>query len=302
MAFRPSADQAAPLTGIALACAGYSLFAIQDAAVKWMVATYAVPQILFMRSLVIVVLSVALVRRFRHPSILRSPHRASLFMRAMLMLVAWLCYYSAARHLGLAEMTTMYFSAPIIVVALSILILREKVGPMRWFASLAGFVGVVMAADPVKAPSLMPALLVLTAGFCWALSTIMLRLYGRTESTLNQMLATSLAFLAVCGASLPFVWEWPDLTGWVLMIGLGLVSAGGQYLLYESFRHADASTLAPMEYSGLVWAFLYGYLLWAEVPGWNVVAGALLIVLSSLTLIWWERRIAVAEQRRRMTG
>lgn len=302
MAFRPSGEQTAPLTGIALACGGYSFFAIQDAAVKWMVASYSVPQILFMRSLVIVALCVGLVHRYRHPSILRSPRRGSLFLRAMLMLLAWLCYYSAARHLGLAEMTTMYFSAPIIVVALSIVILREKVGPMRWFASLAGFVGVVLAADPVKAPSLLPALMVLAAGFCWALSTIMLRLYGSSESTLNQMLATSLAFLLVCGASLPFVWRWPDASGWVLMIGLGFVSAGGQYLLYESFRHADASTLAPMEYSGLVWAFLYGYLLWAEVPTWNVVAGAALIALSSLSLIWWERRLAIAEQRRRMTG
>ena len=86
------------------------------------------------------------------------------------------------------------------------------------------------------------------------------------------------------------------------MIGLGVVSAGGQYLLYESFRHAEASTLAPMEYSGLVWAFLYGYMIWAEVPTWNVVAGAVLIVASSLTLIWWERRVALSEERRRLMG
>ncbi len=302
MAFSSQSDRSAPLTGIALACGGYSLFAVQDAAVKWLVASYAVPQILFVRSVVIVLLSTALVRHYGHPSILKSRNRGSLFFRAMLMLVAWLCYYSAARHLGLAEMTTMYFCAPIIVVGLSILVLREKVGPMRWFACLAGFAGVVLAADPAQSPSLLPALMVLAAGFCWAWSTILLRLYGRTESTLNQMLATSLAFLMVCGASLPFLWTWPDAEGWALMIGLGVVSAGGQYLLYESFRHAEASTLAPMEYSGLVWAFLYGYMIWAEVPTWNVVAGAVLIVASSLTLIWWERRVALSEERRRLMG
>lgn len=266
---------------------------------KWLVVAHAVPQILFVRSVVIVLLSTVLVRRYRHPSILRSPNRASLFLRAMLMLLAWLCYYSAARHLGLGEMTTLYFCAPLIVVVLSIVVLREKVGPMRWFACLAGFGGVVIAADPLEAPSLMPALLVLAAGFCWALSTIMLRLFGRTESTLNQMLATSLAFMLVCGPMLPFLWTWPDAFGWSLMIGLGLISAGGQYLLYESFRHAEASSLAPMEYSGLVWAFLYGYLIWAEVPSWNVITGAMLIVVSSLTLIWWERRLVMADIRDR---
>lgn len=301
MAFRSQSDHSSPLTGIALACAGYSFFAIQDAAVKWLVPTYAVPQILFVRSVVIVVLSTVLVRHYGHPSILASRNKGSLFLRAMLMLVAWLCYYSAARHLGLGEMTTMYFCAPVIVIALSILVLREKVGPMRWFACLAGFAGVVVAADPVEAPSLVPAAMVLVAGFCWAWSTIMLRLFGRTESTLNQMLATSLAFLVVCGVSLPFLWTWPDATGWALMIGLGLISASGQYLLYESFRHAEASTLAPMEYSGLVWAFLYGYLIWAEVPTWNVIAGAFLIVGSSLMLIWWERRVSLAERQRSLS-
>ncbi len=298
MSFTSASNSSSPLTGIALACGGYSFFAMQDAAVKWLVTDYAVPQILFVRSIVIVLLATFLVRRYRHPSILVSPARGSLFFRAMLMLLAWLCYYTSARHLGLAEMTTLYFSAPIIVVVLSIFVLREKVGPMRWFACLAGFAGVVIAANPLHAPSLVPAALVLAAGFFWAWSTILLRLFGRTESTLNQMLATSLAFLVVCGAAMPFLWTWPDPAGWCLMIGLGFVSAGGQFLLYESFRHAEASTLAPMEYSGLVWAFLYGYVIWAEVPTWNVVAGALLVVLSSLALIWWERRVVLAARRR----
>jgi S-adenosylmethionine uptake transporter len=136
--------------------------------------------------------------------------------------------------------------------------------------------------------------MVLFAGFCWAWSVILVRLVSRTESTLNQMMATSLLFIVACGAVLPFVWKTPDLFGWVLMIGLGLVAAAGQYLLYEGFRYAPASTLAPIEYSGLVWAFLYGYLIWSDVPTLNVIVGALLIVFSSLCLVWWERRLVMA--------
>lgn len=286
-----------PLAGIALACSGYSLFAIQDAAVKWLVTDYSVPQILFMRSIIIVAISGIMVRRLRHPSILTSPHRNSLLLRAGLMLAAWMAFYSAARHLGLAEITTMYFSAPVIVVLLSIVILKEQVGPIRWMSCIGGFVGVLMAANPGQAPSLVPAAMVIFAGFCWALSTILVRLVSRTESTLNQMMATSFLFVLACGATLPWLWKTPDLFGWVLMAALGLVACAGQYLLYEGFRHAPASALAPMEYSGLVWAFLYGYLIWSEVPTANVVGGALLIVASSLILVWWERRQVIITRR-----
>jgi S-adenosylmethionine uptake transporter len=296
--FSRSTDQVpSPLAGIALACIGYSLFAIQDAVVKWLVADYAVPQILFMRSIIITGFAAVMVRRLRHPSILKSPHRKSLLLRAALMFMAWLAYYSSARHLGLAEITTMYFCAPVMVVFLSIFVLNERVGPVRWLACIGGFAGVVLAANPAHAPSLIPAGMVLFAGFCWAWSVILVRLVSRTESTLNQMMATSFFFVVVCGAMLPWVWKSPDLLGWCLMIGLGFVSAAGQYFLYEGFRYAPASTLAPIEYSGLVWAFLYGYLIWAEVPTLNVVGGALLIVGSSLSLVWWERRLVVAARR-----
>jgi S-adenosylmethionine uptake transporter len=86
--------------------------------------------------------------------------------------------------------------------------------------------------------------------------------------------------------------------GWSLMIGLGLVATIGQYLLYEGFRHAPASALAPVEYTGLIWAFVYGYLIWAEIPATNVFVGAFVIVASSLVLVAWERRsIRLAEGR-----
>lgn len=281
-----------PLRGIALAAIGYSLFAVQDAAVKWLVVDYAVPEILFVRSLVIVGLALVLVRRYRHPSILASPHKGSLALRAGLILAAWLSYYSAARHLGLAELTTLYFAAPLMVVALSIPILKERVGIARWLAVVIGFAGVLVAADPSGAPSLVPAGMVLFAAFCWAWSVILVRLVSRSETTLNQMLASSGLFALACAVMLPFVWRTPDLEGLALMLGLGLASAAGQYALYEGFRFAPASALAPVEYTGLVWAFLYGWAIFAEVPTLHVVIGAAIIVAASLALAWHETRQA----------
>lgn len=286
-----------PLAGIALACAGYACFALQDALVKWLVADYEVPEILFFRSLVIVIVAGALVHRQGHPSIFKSPYRNTVVLRAALMLLAWLLFYNAAKHIGLAELTTLYFSAPIMVMPLSILVLHEKIGVGRWVACAGGFVGVLIAANPTHSPTLVPAAMCIVAGFCWAWSTILIRLVSRSESTLTQMYATSLLFGLACAVSFPWIWKTPDAMGWTLMLGLGLVSAIGQFLLYEGFRYAPASALAPVEYTGLVWAFIYGYLIWAEVPAVNVFVGALLIIISSIVLIIWERRGQVASRK-----
>jgi S-adenosylmethionine uptake transporter len=277
-----------PLTGIALASAGYSCFALQDAIVKWLVTDYEVPQILFMRSAVIVLVTGVLLRIYRHPSILKSPHRGTLVLRAALMLGAWLLFYNAAKYLGLAELTTLYFSAPIITVFLSILVLKETVGTGRWVACAGGFVGVIIAANPTHSPNLIPAAMCIVAGFCWAWSTILIRITSRSESTLTQMYATSLLFGIACAASFPWIWKTPDFQGWALMLGLGAVATIGQFLLYEGFRLAPASALAPVEYTGLIWAFVYGYAIWAEVPASNVFVGAVLIVVSSLILVAFE--------------
>lgn len=280
------------LTGLALAGAGYACFAVQDATVKWLVGSYSVPQILFLRSVVIVAISMVFARAGGVEPFWKSRNLGWLTMRAMLLLGAWLCYYNAARHLALAEMTTLYFVAPILVVMLSIVVLREKVTAARWLAVIAGFAGVVIVADPTGRPDLMPALLVLAAAFMWAWSVILVRVVSRKDSTLSVMAVSSLFFAVVCGAMLPFLWRTPDLLGWGLILGFSLASAAGQYLVYEGFRYAPASALAPVEYTGLVWAFFYGYAIWADVPTLKVILGAGLIVAASLGLVWWERRAA----------
>jgi S-adenosylmethionine uptake transporter len=280
------------ITGMALAACGYTMFAIQDAVVKWLVRDYAVPEILFVRSVAIAAVAAIFVYRQRQPSILKSPNRRTLFLRTFLVLGAWLLYYSATRHLALAQLTTLYFSAPLIVVFLSIIILKEKVTKMRWMAAIVGLIGVVIAANPTKIPELVPAATAVFAAFCWAWSVILVRLVSRTESTISQMMATSLVFAIACAAMMPWFWKTPDAEGWVLLALLSVVGMVGQYLVYEGFRYAPASSIAPIEYSGLIWAVLLGLTIWGEVPTQNVYIGALLIVGSSLGLIFWERRTA----------
>jgi S-adenosylmethionine uptake transporter len=100
------------------------------------------------------------------------------------------------------------------------------------------------------------------------------------------------------GATMPFKWKTPDALGLALMIGIGLLGALAQFLLIEGIRRAPASVVSPLEFSALVWSFLLGYLIWADVPGLNVFAGAILITLSGVFIVYeeWRRaRIARAE-------
>ncbi len=135
-----------------------------------------------------------------------------------------------------------------------------------------------------------PAAAALTAAACWGTSTVLVRWIGRTDSTLVQMLSSNAIF--ALGSSLLLLWLWrtPSLPDLGLMMGLGLTGGLGQYLLFERFRHAPASALAPVEYTGLIWAGLFGYLIWADIPGPGTIAGAALIAVGSLSLVWSERR------------
>ena len=282
------------LTGIALTAAGYALFALQDASVKWLVETYAVPQMLFMRSIVIVGIVFAISGRRSFGNFARSRNKVALVVRAALILAAWSFYYSAARRLGLAELTTFYFAAPIIAVSLSALLLKERVDAARWMAVLIGFGGVVVAAGPTGAVDIGPAASALVGAACWGSSVVLVRYINRSDTTATQMLVSNVLFTLACLAVLPWLWKTPDPKSFALMTALGFTGGLGQYLIYEGFRYAPASVVAPIEYTGLVWAFLYGYAIWAHVPQQHVFAGAGLIILSSVMLVWFERRRSVA--------
>ncbi|MBE7182882.1 MAG: DMT family transporter [Methylobacterium mesophilicum] len=278
------------LRGIGLSAVAYGLFSLQDAMVKWLVAGLAVPQVLFCRSVVIVLVILLVSGRAAPADLKASPNKKALLVRGLLIMLAWLLFYSAARDLGLAELTTIYFAAPIMVVCLAVVILKEKVDALRWTIVAIGFAGALLAAWPSTDISPVPGLMALLAALCWGLSTILVRLVSRTEKTGSQMLASNLLFAIVCGAAMPFVWVTPTPQDALLLIALGLAGGLGQYLLFESFRFAPASVVAPVEYVGLVWAFLLGYAIWNDVPTLHVFAGAGLILVSSLTLVWSQRR------------
>ncbi len=285
-----AAPQPGTLRGIGLCALGYALFSVQDATVKWLVVTIPVPEILFVRSLVIIVIAGLIGRGATLQSLTRSPQKTALVARAGLILAAWLSYYNAAAHLELAELTTLYFAAPIVAVVLATVVLKERVVVSRWLAVLGGFGGVILAADSHGGGALLPIGLALFAACCWGLSVVLARLISRSETTAGQMLVSNIMFAVACLPMVIWSGHVPNPSSIALLLALGLFGGLGQWFLYEGFRTAPASAVAPVEYSGLVWAFLYGYVIWGELPGPRVFGGAGLIVIASLVLIGFEGR------------
>lgn len=279
------------LIGILLTTFSFFLFALQDASVKWLVAALPVWQVLFVRSVTIFAICAGIGRG---PALRRasaSPIIRPMVLRTVLLLAAWICYYTAARDLGLAQLTTLYYAAPIVVTILALPILGEVVSLGRWIAVLTGFVGVLIACDVFGSGFSMslPVGLALLAAVFWGIATILLRKTALEESTLVQMLISSAFLILFTGIALPFVWLPLKLPELALIVATGILAGVAQYSLFEGMRRAEVSLLAPFEYTSLVWGFLLGFLIWNEVPSTNVFVGAALIISAGLIVIAAER-------------
>jgi len=277
------------LIAILLTSVAYFFFSAQDAAIKLLVAGISVWQVMFFRSIVVLAGCFAAGGPSLISEAARSPAVLPMLLRSFVMLAAWLCYYSAARHLQLAELTTIYFAAPVVVTILSVFILGEKVPPHRWIAVLLGFIGVFVACDPTRVGLSLPVLLVLAAAVLWAFSVVLIRKVALMERTLVQLVLNNVFFLVIAGVPMAFVWETPDALQLALLLGVGLIGGVAQFALYDGMKRAPASVVAAFEYTSLVWSFLFGYLIWADIPRREVFVGAALIVGAGLIIIVRER-------------
>jgi drug/metabolite transporter (DMT)-like permease len=276
--------------GILLTSSAYLLFSVQDATIKLLVVGISVWQILFFRSAAILVGCALIGGRKLFADSVRSPIVTPMLLRSFLILAAWLCFYTAAKSLQLAELTTIYFAAPIIVTVLSILLLGEKVPPLRWAGVLWGFVGVFVACDPARLGLSLPVLLVLAAACIWALSIVLMRKIALQERTLVQLVLNNAFFLVIAGLPLAFLWQTPTPGEFFLLVTVGALGGLAQFLLFEGMKRAPISIIAPFEYTALIWSFALGFAIWGDVPRDGVFTGAAIILSAGLLILASERR------------
>ena len=271
--------------GILFVSLSYFLFTVHDAVIKLLVVAIPVWQVLFFRSVTILVGCLIFGGKPIFAEAARSPIIRPMFLRSFLIMTAWLCYYTAARDLQLAELTTIYYAAPIIVTVLSIFLLNEKVPLIRWGAVAIGFLGVFIACDPANLGLSLRVLLVLAAALLWGLSIVLMRKIAMQEKSIVQMVLSNGFFLVTTGLPLFYFWTTPSLREAGLLVGAGMLAGFAQFTLFEGMKRAPASVIAPFEYTALVWSFLLGYLIWGDVPRSGVFVGACLIIGAGLVIV-----------------
>lgn len=240
--------------------------------------------------MVILGICLALGRKKMVVDLWQSPNRMLILGRGLLTLAAWVMYYSAGRELQLAEMTTLYYFAPVLTTILAVIFLKEQMTLARVGGVSIGFFGVIVAANPSGFTLSLPIIGVLGAALCWAIAMILMRTISKSESTLTQVFAQNgVHFIFMGFVALP-LWQGMSWVEIALCVAAGLVGGYAQYILVEAARSVPASVLGTVEYGALIWSFIFGYLFWGEMPVTTVYVGAFLVVAAGLTLALSERR------------
>jgi drug/metabolite transporter (DMT)-like permease len=289
---------AASLKGMAMGIFAYTLFAVHDAFIKGIIHALPAAQILFVRGVIIVMLCMIIGRSFMFGQLWGSSNRSMILGRGLLTLAAWVMYYSAGRDLQLAEMTTLYYFAPVLTTILAAIFLKERLTLARIGAASIGFFGVIVAANPGGFTLSLPVVMVLLAALSWAVAMILMRTISKSESALVQVFAQNLIHAIVMGiVSIPF-WQGMGPSEFLFVLAAGLIGGAAQFILVESAKLVPASVLGTVEYGALIWAFVFGYLFWGETPLPSVYAGAALVVAAGLMLAWTEHRTRREQMRR----
>jgi drug/metabolite transporter (DMT)-like permease len=292
------APRRSTVRGIAIMLFAVATLSVMDAGMKLLAPHYPPMQVAALRGMASWPLIAAWVYlTVPLGSLLRVRWTLHLFRGAIAIgMLASFAY--ALRTLPLSTAYALFFVAPLLITALSVPILGERVGPRRWAAIAIGLVGVVVILRPSGDGMLsLPGLAVLAAAFGYAVSAVSVRVLGRTDST--QAMVFWLVTLLAVGAGLLAAPQWQPLlpTHVWIVAGIGLTGALGQWAVTEAFRAGEASAIAPFEYSALAWGAVLDLAFWGVLPGMMTWLGAGLIVVSGLYLAWRERVAAGVDDR-----
>jgi drug/metabolite transporter (DMT)-like permease len=264
------------------------LFATQDVIAKYLSLSYPTEQVLWGR-FIFPVVALTIYYNRRLPGIMATRRLGLQLLRSGLLCVMLGLLFSAYRFMPLADVTAIMFIGPILVTALSLPLLGEHVGPRRWAAVVVGFAGALIIIRPGVGVMQTAALLALGAAFISSTQQIMIRILSRHDSALTTLLYTPLVGALATSVAVFFRWQAPDLEGWVMMALLGMLGVASQFGIIKAFEAAAAATVSPFMYSILIWAGVYGFAVFGDIPDFWTVLGAAVIVASGLYILHRER-------------
>jgi drug/metabolite transporter (DMT)-like permease len=286
----PSAatGRSAALAGIGFMLMAVFLFALNSAIGKWLVAKYPVGEFMLIRSSFTLLFLSPFIWRAGRAAFAKAPKPGVQLLRVVLSSLEVAMFFWAVSYLPLADTTTFYLAGPIYVTALSVLLLRERVGWRRWTAVLIGFTGVVIALRPSSSSFTLPALIALSGSITYALVLITTRALRETNDVV--LMATYFIGAVAFGlATVPFGWVPPTGYDLLCLAGVGFANIVAQFCVIRSLKLASASVVVPYQYTLIIWSVVFGWLMFAELPDSYTVAGAAIIVAAGLYIFWREQ-------------
>ena len=290
----PAADErSARLAGIGLMLLSIFMFSFGDALGKFIVATYSVGQLLWLRACAALLVLAPMIWRHRAAFVHLERPRLQL-LRVALSTLEVAAFFLATVYLPLADVVTYYLACPIFVTALSAIVLREHVGWRRWSAVLIGFGGVLIALHPSAQTVSWPAMIALGGSLSFAVLMLITR---SLRATPDIVLASSqfMGTFALGALMSPFGWVAPGVGSLGLFAAAGCISVCALLCVNRSLKLAPASVVVPYQYSMIVWAVMFGYLVFGDVPQPATIAGAAIIIGAGLYIFLRERKLGREE-------
>ena len=268
------------LLGALYLCVAMFMAASIDVSVKALTSNFGTPQIVFLRTLLSIPILLAFCAHQRSTRQLVQPRWGWQIYRGLLAAGANFGFFYGLAHMELITAVMLAYIAPVLIVLAAQPLLGEIIGPRRWLGTILGFIGVVVVLNPTNF-AVDPAMLaVLGSALCWALLSI------SNRKLAGQVNAAVLAFYTapISGLIALFLigndWTTPNPQEWGLFFIAGVCGASAHFLTALAYRHAQASTIAPLEYTNLIWVTFAGWFFWQELAGGGVWAGGGLILLG----------------------
>jgi drug/metabolite transporter (DMT)-like permease len=291
--------------GIILKLISAVLFAVMQALIRYLGASYPIGEVVFFRS-AFAILPVMMVYAWRGElaAAVRTENPFGQASRGALSIIGMFCSFGALARLPLIEANAISFTSPLVGVALAALVLKERVRIYRWSAVTIGFLGVLVVLAPhlsgdeltiamASATSTVGVLYSLGASLTNACTMIQTRHLTKSERTSSIVFYLSLICALSGLATWPFGWIAPSGGEFGVLLAIGFLGGLGQIFLTESYRYASASLVAPFDYTSMLWALLLGYAMFGETPTFMIVLGSAIIAGAGLFVIWREHQLAL---------
>ena len=256
------------------------MFALLDTGVKYVGQFYPVLQIAWARYLFQMVVVPMVIGGTRPRDILRTKRPGLQVLRSMLMVGATLSFFTAVNYMPVAEASAIGMIAPLMVTALAIPMLGERVGARRWTAVAIGLIGALIIIRPGFGNLSWAAILPVITAICYALYQITTRMLADIDPPITTFFYSGAVGVVVLSLAVPFAWQTPTAGGWAMMIALGLIAGVGHFCVIQALRRAPASLLAPFSFTQLIWVTILGFLVFGDFPDNYTLLGAAIVVGS----------------------